>query len=175
MTVFAVVIVAVVVKNGPGIGCLFSSEELGAFGVFLISPFLGGGAPVCHGRNITSFLVKRKGKCFNLPLSTAVYVPVMAYDPGALHIALAAAVGDDSRLVQELRTAFIESAEALVDQLKRARCDANWRMASLRLQGLAASFGAVALMECAELAVRGVPNDPVALAAIEKAVATFVR
>jgi HPt (histidine-containing phosphotransfer) domain-containing protein len=97
----------------------------------------------------------------------------MIYDPGALHVALAAAVGDDPQLVAELRGAFLDSAATLVDQLKRSRCDANWRMAALRLQGLGASFGAVALMSSAEAAANGAPGDPVALRAIEQAIATF--
>lgn len=97
----------------------------------------------------------------------------MMYDPGALHVALAAAVGDDPKLVAELRGVFLESANALVDQLKRSRCDANWRMAALRLQGLGASFGAVALMAAAEEASKGAPGDPVVIREIEQAIAAF--
>lgn len=97
----------------------------------------------------------------------------MIYDPGALHVALAAAVGDDPQLVAELRVAFLESATTLVDQLRRSRCDANWRMAALRLQGLGASFGAVTLMSAAEAAAGGAPGDPVALRDIEQAIAAF--
>lgn len=95
------------------------------------------------------------------------------YDPGALHVALAAAVGDDPALVAELRGAFLESGATLVDQLKRSRCDANWRMAALRLQGLAASFGAVSVMAAAESAVGGAPGDPVVIREIEQAIADF--
>ena len=97
----------------------------------------------------------------------------MIYDPGALHSALAAAVGDDPQLVAELRGAFLDSASTLVDQLKRSRCDANWRMAALRLQGLGASFGAIGLMNAAEAAVNGAPGDPVAVREIEQAVTAF--
>jgi HPt (histidine-containing phosphotransfer) domain-containing protein len=97
----------------------------------------------------------------------------MIYDPGVLHAALAAAVGDDPQLVAELRGAFLDSAATLVDQLKRSRCDANWRMAALRLQGLGASFGAIALMTEAEEAVNGAPGDPVAIRKIEQAIASF--
>jgi len=95
------------------------------------------------------------------------------YDPGALHVALAAAVGDDPQLVSELRGAFLESAAVFVDQLRRSRCDANWRMAALRLQGLGASFGAVALMEAAEDAANGAPGDPVVVRRIERAIKVF--
>jgi hypothetical protein len=97
----------------------------------------------------------------------------MMYDPGALHVALAAAVGDDPQLVSELRGAFLESAAVFVDQLRRSRCDANWRMAALRLQGLGASFGAVALMEAAEDAANGAPGDPVVVRRIERAIKVF--
>jgi len=97
----------------------------------------------------------------------------MIYDPGILHVALAAAVGDDPQLIAELRGVFLESANALVIQLRGSRSDANWRMASLRLQGLAASFGAVALMNAAEKAAEGAPGDPVALRQIDVAIAEF--
>jgi HPt (histidine-containing phosphotransfer) domain-containing protein len=97
----------------------------------------------------------------------------MVYDPGALHVTLSAAVGDDPQLVAELRGAFLDSAATLVDQLKRSRCDGNWRMAALRLQGLGASFGAVALMTVAEAAASGAPGDPVVLREIEHAISMF--
>ena len=99
----------------------------------------------------------------------------MAYDPGALHAALAAAVGDEPALVAELRGAFLESAHAHIDALGRARCDANWRMAAFRLQGLAASFGAIRLMELAIEAADGAPGDPVALRRLESAIASFTE
>jgi hypothetical protein len=97
----------------------------------------------------------------------------MAYDPGALQTALAAAVGDDPALVAELRSAFLASAYAHVDALGRSRCDGNWRMAACRLQGLAASFGAIRLMELAAEAAEGAPGDPVILRRIDQAVAVF--
>ena len=79
----------------------------------------------------------------------------MSYDPGALHAALAAAVGDDSALIADLRIAFIESASRQLDLMGRARCDANWQLAAWRLKGLAASFGAVRLMALAAQAADG--------------------
>ena len=99
----------------------------------------------------------------------------MAYDPGALHTALAAAVGDDPALVAELRNAFLESAASHVDALGRSRCDANWRMAACRLQGLAASFGAIRLMELAAEAAEGAPGDPVILRRLDRAIAVFTE
>lgn len=99
----------------------------------------------------------------------------MAYDPGALQTALAAAVGDDPALVAELRAAFLDSARRQLDALGGSRCDANWRVAACRLQGLAASFGAVELMELAGEAVVAAPGDPVALRRITHAIAAFTR
>lgn len=97
----------------------------------------------------------------------------MVYDPGALHVALAAAVGDDPQLIAELRGVFLESATALVKQLKRTRIDTEWQMAAIRLHGLAASFGAVALMEAAAAASDGIACDPVSIRAIDEAIAAF--
>ena len=97
----------------------------------------------------------------------------MAYDPGALEAALAAAVGDDPSLVTELRAVFLESAARHRDAMGRSRCDGNWRMSAHRLQGLAASFGAVDLMRLATEAVEGAPGDPVVLRRIDAAIAAF--
>ena len=99
----------------------------------------------------------------------------MAYDPGALNASLAAAVGNDSLLMAELRLAFLESAERQRDLMGRSRCDANWRLAAARLGSLAASFGAVGLMEMAEEALQGAPGDPVILRQIGAAIDDFVQ
>lgn len=97
----------------------------------------------------------------------------MAYDPGALQSALAAAVGDDPALVAELRSAFLQSAHAHLDALGRARCEADWQAAASRLQGLAASFGAIRLMELAGAAAEGAAGDPAILRRLDSAVAVF--
>lgn len=97
----------------------------------------------------------------------------MAYDPGALRQALAAAVGDDPGLATELREAFVASAAGLADLLARSRCDANWRGAAWRLHGLAASFGATDLMALAVSAAHGAPGDPRGLRRIEEAIRAF--
>ncbi len=97
----------------------------------------------------------------------------MSYEPGALQISLAAAVGDDPALVAELSDAFLSSAAAMADLLGRSRCDANWQTAAWRLHGLAASFGAMDLMLLAEDAAQGVPGDPVALRRINQAIVTI--
>lgn len=99
----------------------------------------------------------------------------MAYDSGALNASLAAAVGNDSLLMAELRLAFLESAERQRDLMGRSRCDANWRLAAARLGSLAASFGAVGLMEMAEEALQGAPGDPVILRQIGSAIDDFVQ
>lgn len=95
----------------------------------------------------------------------------MSYDPGALHAALAAAVGDDSALIADLRVAFLESAERQIDLMGRARCDANWQLAAWRLKGLAASFGVTALMVMADEAAGSVPGDPLMLKRLRAALA----
>ena len=97
----------------------------------------------------------------------------MAYDPGALDTVLAAAVGNDPSLIAELRAAFTDSALKQADLLSRARCDANWHMAAWRLKGLAASFGAIRLMEAAEHATTAAPGDPVAIRRVNTAISSF--
>lgn len=99
----------------------------------------------------------------------------MVYDPGALSASLAAAVGADMMLMAELREAFTESAERQLDLLARARCDANWRFAAARLKSLAASFGALGLIELADEALDGAPGDPVVLRRIRSAIDDFAR
>jgi HPt (histidine-containing phosphotransfer) domain-containing protein len=87
----------------------------------------------------------------------------MVYDPGALNASLSAAVGSDPQLVAELRAAFVESALRQIDLMGRSRCDANWRVAASRLKSLAASFGAINLLELTDEALDGAPSDPVVL------------
>lgn len=84
----------------------------------------------------------------------------MAYESGSLETALSAAAGEDFALFAELRLAFLESASRQLDLLRRSRCDANWRMAAMRLQGIAASFHDEALVERAREALSGAPGDP---------------
>ena len=97
----------------------------------------------------------------------------MAYDPGALNAALAAAVGEDGALMAELKTAFTQSAERQLDLLGRARCDANWRIAAARLKSIAASFGVAGLILLADEAIKGAPGDPAVLRKIAAALAEF--
>ena len=97
----------------------------------------------------------------------------MTFDYGALDAALAAAVGDDQSLISELRAAFLESANRQVDLLRRSRCDANWEYAAWRLKGLAASFGAINVLELADEAAHSAPGEPVVLRKLERAIAAI--
>ena len=87
----------------------------------------------------------------------------MAYESGSFETALAAAAGEDFALFAELRLAFLESASRQLDLLRRSRCDANWQMAAMRLQGIAASFHDETLTALAREALAGAPGDPAAL------------
>lgn len=94
----------------------------------------------------------------------------MAYEFGAIEASLAAAVGEDAALVAELRDALIDSARHHSDLLGRSRCDGNWMVAAHRLKGLAASFGALGLLDAASLALDSAPGDPVALRKVKRAI-----
>ena len=94
----------------------------------------------------------------------------MAYDPGAIDAALAAAIGDDPALIAELRIAFVDSAERAIATIETAPDDAGWQLGAARLKGLAASFGAVRLMALASEAC-GLPGDAAILAKLKRAVA----
>jgi hypothetical protein len=97
----------------------------------------------------------------------------MAYDPGALNASLAAAVGADSDLMVELRSAFLESAMRQLDLMGRARCDANWVIAASRLKSVAASFNVTGLSGLADEALDGAPGDPVVLRKLAEALDEF--
>ncbi|WEK46943.1 MAG: Hpt domain-containing protein [Candidatus Andeanibacterium colombiense] len=99
----------------------------------------------------------------------------MAYENGALDATLAAAAGDDSALLTELRTAFAESLGHHVDLLRRSRCDGNWNVAAMRLKGLAASFHAEGLIGLAEEALESAPGEPVVIRKLERFLAAFNR
>ena len=97
----------------------------------------------------------------------------MAYDPGALEASLAAAVGADSSLIADLRGAFFASADAHVASLEKARTHAEWVAAAQRLKGLAASFGALRVMDAAENAARSEARDLRALQRITRSIAAL--
>lgn len=73
-------------------------------------------------------------------------------------------------MAMDLRSAFMDSARDFADLMRRARCDANWEVAALRLKGLAATFGIIPLIELAEQAMAGAPGDPAVLREINQAI-----
>jgi len=97
----------------------------------------------------------------------------MAFDPGVLNAALAAAVGNDRALMEELRDAFLESSARQLDLMRRSRCDANWVIAASRLKSVAASFNSAGLVALADEALEGAPGDPVVLRKIGQAIDAF--
>lgn len=95
----------------------------------------------------------------------------MAYEPGAIDAALAAALGEEPGLISELRVAFHDSAERALASLAEAAGDeASWRAAAWRLKGLAASFGAVSLMALASEAADRSPGDEQTVRRLRRAV-----
>ena len=97
----------------------------------------------------------------------------MVYESGALDATLAAAAGDDPALLHELRDAFLASARKQLDLLKRSRCDGNWNLSAMRLQGLAASFHAEDLFAAAQHALDSAPGEPASIREIEKVLDRF--
>ena len=97
----------------------------------------------------------------------------MAYDPGALEAALAAAVGDEPSLIAELRSAFFASAQSHVAALTSATSTDEWQSAARRLHSLAASFGALRLMDVATLAGELDKQDSAMLRKIERTIAAL--
>jgi len=97
----------------------------------------------------------------------------MSYEPGAIEAALAAVVGDNPELAEELRRALIESAERYADLLSRARCDANWYAAAWRLKGVAACFGATVLLKAADEVIDAAPGDPATLRKVNRAISSL--
>ena len=95
----------------------------------------------------------------------------MAYDPGAIDAALAAAVGDEPLLIAELRLAFIASVEAALTQMRMSTDVDAWTLAARRMKGLAASFGAVRLMAAATAAIESTPHDTAVMRGIHHEVA----
>jgi hypothetical protein len=97
----------------------------------------------------------------------------MAHEAADFDAALAAAAGDDTQLLHELRAAFVESLLQQIDLLSRSRCDGNWKVAAMRLKGLGASFHAPELVRLAELALQGAPGEPGVLRRLERFSAQF--
>jgi hypothetical protein len=87
----------------------------------------------------------------------------MAHEAGEFDATLAAAAGEDSALLEELRAAFVESMTQQIDLLRRSRCDGNWLVAAQRLKSLGSSFRAPELVELANEALDGAPGEPAVL------------
>jgi HPt (histidine-containing phosphotransfer) domain-containing protein len=99
----------------------------------------------------------------------------MAYDPGALDKTLAAAVGENRALIEELRLAFYDSAHRQISALHNAVNDQQWQVAAWRLKGLAASFCVTELMALAHEAAEGIPFNQDLLKRIDKALVGFEK
>ena len=91
----------------------------------------------------------------------------MAFESGALDTTISAAAAGDSALFAELRGAFAQSVARQVDLLSRARCDGNWRVAAMRLKGLAATFHAGPLIALADEALEAAPGEPTVVRALK--------
>jgi hypothetical protein len=97
----------------------------------------------------------------------------MAFATGDLDATIAAAAGEDPALLAELRAVFAESLARQIDLLRRARCDGNWQVAALRLQGLGASVHAPDLVRLAEEALSGAPGEPAVIRKLESFAGEF--
>ncbi len=97
----------------------------------------------------------------------------MAYNPGALEAVLAAAVGAESSIVDELRAAFFASAQDRFSALRAARQANDWCAAAGRLKSLAASFGALRLLDAANFALAAAPGNLQAIARIDRALSAL--
>jgi len=82
----------------------------------------------------------------------------MSFEPANLRHILSEMLGEDSALTAELRTLFLASATGHVAAMSIAGDPAAWRGEALKLQGLAASFGVVELMELATGAAANGPD-----------------
>lgn len=98
---------------------------------------------------------------------------MMAYDPGALEAALAAVAGSAPELVDDLRTAFFDSATAHLSVMRDAATVEAWQAAAQRLRSLAASFGAHRIIDAAKFAHDAPLHDRKALARIERSLASL--
>lgn len=97
----------------------------------------------------------------------------MSFYTSQLGATVAAAIGPDAVLAEDLRSAFLESALRHTDYMRRSRCDANWQVSAWRLKGLSATFGVTSLVDLAEQAATGVPGDPAILRRISSEIAAL--
>ncbi|MGE4430666.1 MAG: Hpt domain-containing protein [Sphingobium sp.] len=95
----------------------------------------------------------------------------MAYESGNLDAALSAVAGDDPALKNDLRRAFLESADRQIALAERAQDEAGWRQALWRLKGLSGSFGLVSMIALAEEVESATPGDAQAVGRLRAALA----
>lgn len=93
--------------------------------------------------------------------------------PGDLEAALAAVVGNEPTLIAELRQAFFASANAHTSTLAAAKSPTEWRAAANRLHSLAASFGALRLVNVAREALRTSENDAAMVRKIKRTISAL--
>lgn len=98
---------------------------------------------------------------------------MLAYEQSAFEANLTAVADNDPVLRNELYSAFVESAAAHADLLRRARCDGNWTVAAMRLKGLGASFHAIELTILAQNALEAAPGEPTILRKIDAVIEQF--
>lgn len=95
----------------------------------------------------------------------------MAYHHGAIETALSAALGDDSALIADLRTAFFDGVARHLGTLDRAQSHEQIVDAASRLRSLAASFGATRLMSALIPVIEGGAMAAADRRRIERAIA----
>jgi HPt (histidine-containing phosphotransfer) domain-containing protein len=83
----------------------------------------------------------------------------MAYQNTHLEAMIAAAIGDDPALLNDLRTAFLSSAEDHLRTLEGATAFHDWTMAAWKFKGLCATFGARELVDLAGRACEAPTGD----------------
>lgn len=95
----------------------------------------------------------------------------MSYESGNLDAALSAVAGDDPALKNDLRRAFLESADRQIALAERAKDEAGWRQALWRLKGLSGSFGLLSMIALAEEVESEAPGDARAVQRLRAALA----
>jgi HPt (histidine-containing phosphotransfer) domain-containing protein len=95
----------------------------------------------------------------------------MAYQNTHLEAIITAAIGDDPSLMQDLRRAFMGSAQDHLAALTKADALHDWEMAAWRFKGLCATFGVEELAGLAAEATQAPLGDPALLARIRAALA----
>lgn len=93
----------------------------------------------------------------------------MAYQNTHLEAMITAAIGDDPSLMNDLRQAFMASAEDHLATLTHAPSITQWQMAAWRFKGLCATFGVEDLADLATQATTAPLGDVALLERIRAA------